>query len=250
MSSISPKLLFSLLIIAVLIFLGFFLFTRDSSFFSSQKEAVNMDENTAPANKKEDENTGEKKDESNDEEKYVNTIFDESVPFKKMGIEWEEYTSKEYGFSMKYPKSFILDKKQDVCFGASCFGAHFWSAKNFQEMEKWRGGKQIDQSPNPDISIYFENRNDSSDIIGGENSIEKYIEKNSTNIPFVQIIDIDGENAWVTKNQHGYPVYYIYTIHDEKIYEIFIKSEDESIITLENILDFTREFLSNFKFIQ
>ena len=226
-----------------LLFLGISFF----GFFHSkervlQEENIQKNEDTL----KENEKNEEKKKE---EEKYKNTIFDENIPFKKSNIEWEEYTSKEFHFSMKYPKGWIISSN-DVCLsGGYCNEIHIWFPSSFQKMQEWKKRNVAEQSPSPDILIAYEDMSEGHRyLLQGSETIEEFIEKHRENFPFVQNIDIDGKKTWMIKNQHGYPVYYIYTIHDEKIYEIFIKSEDESIITPENILDFTREFLSNFKF--
>ena len=230
-----------------LLFLGISFF----GFFHSkervlQEENIQKNEDTL----KENEKNEEKKKE---EEKYKNTIFDENIPFKKSNIEWEEYTSKEFHFSMKYPKGWIISSN-DVCLsGGYCNEIHIWFPSSFQKMQEWKKRNVAEQSPSPDILIAYEDMSEGHRyLLQGSETIEEFIQKEPRQFPLVQTIIINNEKGYLSQGKDPYGEkngYAVYVVNKEKLYFFGISGEwMGEDYSHEAILDFTREFLSNFKF--
>jgi hypothetical protein len=176
----------------------------------------------------------------------VEPISKAEAPYSKADTEWIVYRSDEYGFSALYPKSWTIDTKHD---GGFVNGIRFWSQRGFMAMKSWRNGKQIDQAPPADITVAYEKitPNEKNSAFGTQ-SLGEFIEKEKASFSQIQTISIDGEEGWLTTGRDAFWVYTVYVEHKGAIYTIGFADKWGGIMSSDKVLDFTREFMDNFKF--
>ena len=176
-------------------------------------------------------------------------IFKSATPFQKAQTEWVAYTSKQYGFSVQYPKGWTVDEKHD---NGILDGIRFWSPQSYPAIEKWRREHReaLEQGPEADITIQYETETnpvvDNNSLLQGAKTIEQFIQEHPRMYASSQKISIDNEEGWIAKTWDSSPSYSIFVKHNGATYEM--SSPNADVINTSDPIDFTREFISYFHF--